>query len=1112
MIAPGTGHRFGPLLASLAARLRAAVPALAGGAPLRLALAVFAAGLLATGVAVERTWNSGRAEQRAHFEASAERLEGSVGRRVNRAEQLLRNAAAADAAAAGMDRIAFIIYVRSLVGAGELQPAPALGWIERVRRDDLPAFVARQHATGAPDFRVQGDGGAPQLLLVSFLEPGLPGHPALGLDLAADPARRAAIERAVDTGDMTWTAPVNLLGADRIGWIALLPVYRSGMPSGTPQERRHALRGLLFMPLAAVDVLHSVRGVQEDGLQFQVDDETQGQRQAVYDSRTGLPGAAPPQGGLGLHQDRLLVGGRQLVVRTWSDRPVHIDPAVPATGLAGLALSLLLASAAANLLRAREQAEARSRDMQQTLRRMEDLAEHSSGVLLGLDSRLRVRWVNAGFLHLTGWDEAHCRGVPVQRLLRPADGGIELSQAADRLRFGAPRVRGDLIAARRDGGICWLDADLHPEGDGYLLAAIDMTARREAERRLADNEHLLRLMMDSVEARLSYWDADLRCRLANRRVAQAIGLHGSQMIGMALPDVLGPEYWTQLRPRAARALAGEAQRFEWTARMPDGSEQVSLLHYLPDIHHGHVRGVFAFALNITELKEAQRAALRANDAKSQFLSHMSHEIRTPINGILGMLALLRGTELQARQSEYACKAETAARSLLGLLNHVLDLTKIEAGKMLLDAAPFRPAVLLRDVAAILDGAARPRTVRLAFPLDAAIPPVLVGDDMRLRQVLVNLGGNAVKFTREGEVEVSIRLLAREASQVRLEFAVSDTGIGIAAADQERIFNDFSQASAATTREFGGTGLGLGICRRLVAMMGSELRLESAPGQGSRFHFELLLPVGDDDAVPVTPVAPPLAAGQALAGLRVLVVEDNPVNQQVARELLAGQGAQVTLADDGAQGVECVETAVPPFDAVLMDIKMPVMDGWTAAREIRRRLGIVDLPIIAMTANATAADRERSADAGMDHHVAKPFDLPALVALLRQVTGRSAAADEGTAPSAAAPAAESAWSRTTALQRLGGQQALLDRMLPIFRANLRSTAEHLDSLRGDTPPQQAMDLFHKLKGMAATMGADVLAQTAAHAESEVKAGRQDAAAVASQVREALAGTLDALDGA
>ncbi|MGZ5270996.1 MAG: sensor histidine kinase, partial [Ramlibacter sp.] len=840
--------------------------------PARLGVGLFVAGLLATGVATVRTVQSVRAEALTRFQSQAERLEASVVRQLHRAEQVLLVAAAADIAVGGFDRQRFRTYVQALDAAGELQPVQSLGWVERVERDQLPAFVARQRADGAPDFAVRSDASTRELLVVAMTEPGARAAAAWGLDMAISAPRHEAAQRAIETGQVTLSAPLHLLNdRQRTGWLMMKPVYRAGLPLDTPEHRRAALRGLLYAPMVAAELLSSVRGGLEEGLQFEVYDGLASARPPIYASRMSAGAAGRPGGDAdsATIERRLDVGGRVLTLRVGND--LHSADAyrgASAVAFGGLALSLLLALALVRVLRATERAEARSRRMQQDLQRMQELTQHTTGVLLGLDGRLRVRWVNAGFTLITGWAEADCVGQPVSRLARAADGGMELPQAADRLRHGASHLRLELVASRKDGSPCWLDADLQPEGDGFLLTAGDITGRREAERRLAESEHMMRLMTDSIDARLTYWDTDLRCRLANRTAARFAGRRRSQVLGMGLVDLMGADAYRQLAPRLERALSGEPQRFEWTWPGSDGRETVSLIQYMPDIDGGHVRGMFAFALDITELKEAQRTALRANEAKSQFLSHMSHEIRTPMNAILGMLALLRGTGLDQRQGDFAGKAEAAARSLLGLLNDLLDLSKIESGKMQLDPAPFRPDLLLRDLAAILDGAAHARDLRLAFELDPAIPPVLVGDDMRLRQVLVNLGGNAVKFTRSGEVLVSVRLLERRAGQARIEIAVRDTGIGIAPQDQERIFSDFSQAASSTTREFGGTGLGLGICRRLVGMMGGQLWLESRPGRGSRFWFELTLPVAAEDSVPSSDhasVPAEVTGGDALAG-------------------------------------------------------------------------------------------------------------------------------------------------------------------------------------------------------------------------------------------------------
>ena len=787
---------------------------------------------------------------------------------------------------------------------------------------------------------------------------------------------------------------------------------------------------------------------------------------------------------------------------------------------------------------------------------------------------------------------------------------------------------------------------------GYRGTARDLTERVEAERRIKTAQSRLLGAISAINDGIILLDDKRRIVVCNeqfRQLAQSLGMSAEIGVELKLRGTKSKAARTEHDQALADCLGAWREQFDLrdasplTLQLPDERWIRSTAFKTED---GGVVALFAdVSAQIArdrELVAAKVAAEVANKLKSEFLANMSHEIRTPMNAIIGLSHLGLSTALDPKQRNYLEKILSSANALLGIINDILDFSKIEAGKMSLENEDFDLSKLFRSLDAMLAVKAGEKGLKLTFDIDPKVPPVVSGDPLRLSQILLNLGSNAIKFTPSGEVRFRAEYLGKKKDMVNLRFSVTDTGIGISEEQQASLFAPFSQADGSITRRFGGTGLGLAICKRLVELMQGRFGVSSSVNTGSTFWFEISLQVGtlstaksssrtafqqvralvadnqtnarqllsthleafgcqvvqaetaqqaldafnaegaDFDVVVldhelqneggievgrqirqlagdagrpviiivtasavdeiseevekhafVGPLLKPISASTVLDaiisvmpdadltrmpapapenakarldGVRVLVVEDNDINQLCARELLEQAGAVVLIAENGLEAVELLDKEM--VDCVLMDVQMPVLDGYSATRQLRRSDRFTKLPIIAMTANAMSGDRERALESGMNDYVSKPVEPDEM----RQVVYRWTLGGTDTAEPARVPAEPEkptvvALDLDAALRRASGNMALLIKMMQRFQADAPNFSRNFDEMRNVEDHEGAVRTAHSLKGIAGTIGLLELQSAAGRLEAAVRDDQGE-----ERVRECYTGTLQALEQA
>ncbi|MBF0162147.1 MAG: CHASE domain-containing protein [Magnetococcales bacterium] len=1072
-------------------------------------------------------------------------------------EQVLLGVRGLYVASTHVDRKEFRDYVRALQLENRYPGIQGVGFSLFIPPDKKEAHIAAIRQEGFPEYSVRPPGEREVYSAIIYLEPFTARNQrAFGYDMYSEAVRRTAMGRARDSGQTALSGKVKLVQEDgqkeQAGFLLYVPVYASTNTMETPEERRSHFRGWAYSPFRMDDLMEGVLGQWDNSLDLEIFDGTQLSAETLMhdaDGRLSMDPSVTPS----LFQQTATV---EIAGRIWTVKvrslplfETQMDVLRPVTvGLVGLLTSLLLALLVWTLATSRERAVAMAQKITSKLQGSE---AHLTSVLntvfngiVTIDAHGTIQTVNLAVERLFGYHSADLLGKNV-KILMP-----EPFQSAH---------------------------------DGYL--------------------HNYR----------------------HTGKAKIIGI-GREVVGKRRDGTLFP----------MELAVGE---------MRINSQQLFV---------GVITDITARKMAEQALQAAKELADQANRSKSDFLANMSHEIRTPMNAIIGMSYLALQTELTERQHGYLSKIQISAQSLLGIINDILDFSKIEAGKLVMESLPFSLDEILDNLATLVSLKAEENGLELLFSRASEIPDNLVGDGMRLGQILANLANNALKFTEQGEVWVGVERVQEIGERLQLRFTVRDTGIGMTPEQSAKLFQAFTQADTSTTRRYGGTGLGLSICKRLVALMEGDIQVTSAAGLGSTFVFTAwfgkgadqpenttrqmadwsgmrVLIVDDspsatvilsemlrtlhcqptevhsglealaaleadqqnsaanryrlvlmdwkmphlsgletirriqtspritqpleyimvtaysrDEIVPEAralgvrgvlckPVNPSLLlntllqvfgtgclpgqgvrrpqadrdAGilQDIASARVLLAEDNPINQQVATELLEGFGLQVTIAHNGKEAVAQVQQG--SFELVLMDVQMPEMDGLEATRQIRLDPRFATLPILAMTAHAMTGDREKSLAAGMNDHLTKPIDPEVLLKRLGQWLPKKV---RSTLPPSAGsqqgkPPADADLERQRGLERLGrclpeidwqaslhrvnGNLRLMEKLLREFYQDYQKTPEALHALRTREDFATMQRIAHTLKGVAASLGADALKHSAGHLETGLKEKEYDA---------------------
>ena len=1003
-----------------------------------------------------------------------------------------------------------------------------LSFSEVVPGAERAAYEARIRAEGFTDFSIREYDVAGNLvqaaeraeyLPVTFIAPFR--SAVHGFDNLSTTNRREALQHASETGELAATGPAQLVQApDNVhGALIFSPLFTAAPVPGAVRHLRGFVAAAFYLPKMLET---SLDNINTRGIEFVVEDSAAPPTQRLlFESHPGAGGDRNAARGADMLRwdKQLLIAGRNWHVHAFENPVLRVGQQnwtvwfVLAGGLLFTSLFgvfVLIVTAQTDVVR--RLVITKTEELRRSEQRFRRVVESASDAIFTIDPAGIVTSWNSAAARIVGYSEAEMIGQHFALMYPPQVEYLPeqvLEQARKQGYYELEDWR-----VRRDGSMFWASLSVTALYDersvlfGYSKIERDLTERKQQDEKLAESfrqvsELKSRLALANEAAGIGVWRNDLVTgqKFYDQQLHNLFGYEWS-------PEREYPNFRARVHPddqvdfaNLIRSKVNLGEECQWQSRivLPGGD-----IRYLRAATKGEwdedgtLLAIVGATWDITDLQLARLAAEQAARAKTEFLANMSHEIRTPLNGILGLTALVLDSPLTGSQRNHLAQVKESGISLLHLLNDILDFSKVEAGKLQLSPIVFNLREILERGLQPLAGHARDKGLKFVLFVSDELPEQILCDPHRLMQIITNLVSNAIKFTAEGGVRVDVQAVPR-ADRLELQISVSDSGIGIPAAVQSRIFDAFTQADTSTTRRFGGSGLGLSICKQLVGLMGGHIWLESAEGAGSDFHVTIdveAVPVATEEHPPATVVqggarVQPLASVRPELALQVLLAEDHPTNQNLAIAVLERRGHRVRLAKNGREAVQWYQREY--FDVILMDVQMPEMDGPEATAIIRalEQDGDRHVRIIALTAHVLAGDRERLLAGGMDDYLAKPFFPEQLLAAVESALARK---DNQPQPGGDQPHLNgdrslvelNCFDRKQALARAMNNEELLKKLVITFLANLPLMRDELHTAARDANADALYRAAHKLKGSAATFAAPACAELAKQVEGLARA--------------------------